>query len=83
MLTIYHRAVGAQPVDIEFAEDCNVMLVANKGRPTREGNSYRDPDGTVTKILMPFDFNINSPTTTTTISFTSLFTGPGASEYIQ
>ena len=75
--------VGALPIDIEFAQDCNVMLVANKGRPTREGSVYRDPEGTVTKIMMPFDLNINSPITTTTISFASLFTGPGSSEYLQ
>ena len=75
--------VGALPIDIEFAQDCNVMLVANKGRPTREGSVYRDPEGTVTKIMMPFDLNINSPITTTTISFASLFTGPGSSEYLE
>jgi hypothetical protein len=75
-------SVGAYPLDIEFGQDCNIMLVANKGYPTREGNFYRDPEGTVTKILMPSDLNINSPITTTTISFAGLFTGEGSSEYI-
>ncbi|XP_076465432.1 uncharacterized protein LOC143297141, partial [Babylonia areolata] len=75
--------VGALPIDIEFGADCNMMLVANKGRPTKEGNAYRDPEGTVTKILLPFDLSPISPITTTTISFASLFTGVGSSEYIH
>ena len=71
------------PWDIEFGEDCGIMLVANKGKPTREGTTYRDPEGTVTKISMPFDLNINSPITTTAITFSGLFTGTGSGEYIQ
>ena len=75
--------VGPEPVDIEFAEDCNVMLVANRGRPTKEGSTFRDPDGSITKITMPADFNENSPVVTTSINFDGLFTGPGSSEFIQ
>ncbi|KAK7089386.1 mesenchyme-specific cell surface glycoprotein-like isoform X2 [Littorina saxatilis] len=83
MTLIKEIAVGAQPVDIEYGEDCNIMLVANRGRPTQEGNVYRDPEGTVTKIVTPPDFNENSPIISTNINFGGLFTGPGSSEFIE
>ena len=75
--------MGPEPVDIEFTEDCTVMLVANRGRPTKEGSVYRDPVGSVTKIAMPPDLDENSPVVSTTINFDILFSGPGSSEFIQ
>merc|ERR1711879_310078 len=66
--------VGAYPTDLEFADDCGVLIVANKGQPTREGNNqFRDPEGTLTKVSMPQDFSDMSPVRSTTISFGDYF----------
>ena len=73
--------MGPEPVDMEFGQDCEVLLVANRGRPTKEpGNVYRDPEGTVSKILLPPNLNLESPITTTFITFGPVFSGDYPSE---
>ena len=75
--------MGPEPVDLEFGQDCQVLLVANRGRPTKEaGNVYRDPEGTVSKISLPHDLSPDSPITTTLITFDTVFTGDSPAEDI-
>ncbi|XP_005091631.2 mesenchyme-specific cell surface glycoprotein-like [Aplysia californica] len=77
LVEIQRVTVGPYPVDLEFAEDCSVLIVANKGQATKEGtNIYRDPEGTLTRVQMPPDFSDLSPITSTTISFADYFDGP-------
>ncbi|KAK3699071.1 hypothetical protein RRG08_041633 [Elysia crispata] len=81
---IQRITVGAYPFDLEFAEDCTILLVSNKGKATQEGNQYRDPDGTLTKIQLGVDFNDASPIISSTISFTDYFNGEaGLQNYID
>ncbi|KAK7502737.1 hypothetical protein BaRGS_00005987 [Batillaria attramentaria] len=62
-------ATGADPVDLEFAQDCLVLVVANKGKPSPGHAGSGDPEGIITKILTPFDFNEDSTVTSTSIGF--------------
>nr|KAG5710748.1 hypothetical protein BaRGS_035150 [Batillaria attramentaria] len=62
-------AAGADPVDLEFAQDCLVLVVANKGKPSPGHAGSGDPEGIITKILTPFDFNEDSTVTSTSIGF--------------
>lgn len=75
--------VGAEPVDMAFAQDCMVLLVANRGRPTKvTGNVWVDPEGTVSKITLPRDLDPDSPISTVTISFHDSFMGDFPNENI-
>jgi len=77
-------AVGPEPLDVQFARDCTVMLVANRGIPSRVGNDWRDPEGTISKITVDATFDENNPgSLTTTIGFDALFSGIGSDEYIE
>jgi len=81
LVEIQRVTVCPYPLDLEFAEDCGVLVVANKGGATKEGsNIYRDPDGSLTRVQMPPDFSDMSPITSTTISFADYFTGPGGDD---
>ncbi|KAK7089389.1 hypothetical protein V1264_024899 [Littorina saxatilis] len=81
--SILYVTVGAEAIDIKFAQDCGILLVANRGRPTKEGRDYRDPQGTVSKILLPADLNPDSPLTSSTISFNGAFAGDFPSEDVM
>ncbi|GFO14126.1 mesenchyme-specific cell surface glycoprotein [Plakobranchus ocellatus] len=72
---IQRVTVGAYPFDLEFTEDCSILIVANKGKPTREGSQFRDPEGTLTKIQLGQDFTDATPIISSTISFNDYFVG--------
>lgn len=80
---LFVRAVGSQPVDMEFAQDCNVLVVANQGRPAQDLSSVLDPEGTVTKISLPFALTESSVITVTTIGFSALFSGSIGQGYLS
>ena len=67
--------VGAYPFDLEFTEDCGILIVSNKGKATREGSQYRDPEGTLTKIQLGADFSDATPIVSSTIAFSDYFSG--------
>ncbi|GFR66555.1 mesenchyme-specific cell surface glycoprotein [Elysia marginata] len=81
---IQRVTVGAYPYDMEFTEDCTILIVSNKGKPTKEGSQYRDPEGTISKIQLGVDFNDATPITSSVISFTDYFSGEaGLLNYID
>jgi hypothetical protein len=63
-------------VDLEFAQGCHLLLVANRGRPsTVASNTWLDPEGTITKIGIPTVLNEDSIFSVTTITFHDSFVG--------
>ncbi|WAR00951.1 LOW QUALITY PROTEIN: M130-like protein [Mya arenaria] len=53
-------AVGAHPKDLKHTPNCNMVLVANEGRPGKDDtNQYLNPEGSITVIVI--DRN-NDPT---------------------
>ena len=74
-IIIFSNPVGAYPFDLEFTEDCGILIVSNKGKPTKEGSQYRDPEGTLTKIQLGADFSDATPIVSSTISFSDYFRG--------
>ena len=65
-------AVGANPVDMEFALDCLRLVVVNQARPSSMFSSITDLPGTVDKVDLPGV--LPGSITITSIGFDNLLT---------
>lgn len=65
-------AVGANPVDMEFAMDCLRLVVVNQARPSSILSSITDLPGTVDKVDLPGV--LPGSITITSIGFDNLLT---------
>lgn len=64
--------VGSMPVDMEFGQDCMLLLTANQGWPVATSDGIEDPLGSVTRITLPVELTEDSSINSQTIDFSSV-----------
>merc|ERR1712168_626079 len=60
-----------------------MVLVSNKGQATKSGQTYRDPEGSLTKIQLPTGFDQTSPVISSTITFADMFYDDAGQKYYE